>query len=131
MAGKEGNGNVASKTHWYLVSIPLSLLVARLYNILVLLKKPTHFTDGVFSAEVSLESQGSKHCPVRVVVSGQNLSQCCISIIFPMPGQGHTFIHFGDMNSNCEFHQFRAFAFANIQARYSIRTLVACKETWH
>lgn len=135
MAGKEGKGNVASKTHWYLVCTCSPFLclffMALLYNILLLLKKPTCFTESVFSAEVSLESQGSERCPVRVSVSGQNLSQCSVSIIFLMPGQGHKIINFGDMNCSCEFQHFRGFAFASIQARYCIRALVACNETWH
>lgn len=136
---KESNGwqggewECTSKTHWYLVCTCSPFLwlffVALLHSILLLLRRPTCFTDGVISAEVSLESQGRELSPVRVSVSGQNLSQCCVSVIFLMPGQGHKFIHLGDTNS--EFQHFRGFAFANIQAGYCVRALVACSETWH
>lgn len=134
MAGKEGNGNVASKTPYLICTCSPFLclfFVTLLYNILLILKKPPHFSDSVSSAEVSLESQGSEHCPVRVSVSGQSLFQCCVSIISPMPGQGHKFIHSGDMNCSCEFQHFRGFAFANIQARYCVHILVARNETWY
>lgn len=46
-------------------------LVALLYNILLLLRRPTCFTDGVVSAEVSLESQSRDLAQSESVFQGR------------------------------------------------------------